>query len=442
MMKHSPSRKKMNPIRALAGTLIAAAALSIVGCASGPGFGVEQRGQTAKPPVKSSPENNTAAANPTQSQVQMLDEVTALKRELQRLQALVEEQQLRLDESERRNSEYYQQLQSQLDSQRAQVAQTVPAQPVGSGQQSNSAIGGSDNSETGQVNRGLNRQSVVETGQGTINSTVNNSVLTGTQTSPSQTNTSISTGNTGVDTQTSRADQIINAANANANATTTVQPNANANSATNSTTQPGAVDSEGESIIIGTTAGSIGETNVDPSQNQPAADPANPNDNLRVVTIPAANPDQPTTTVGRTLTRDSNNAGVVEQVPATQQAQRSYDAALELLKQSKFNEAIVAFEDMLALHGNSDLADDATFWVSEARYVSRDFAPALAGYQTVLQRFPSSERVPESLLKVGVIQAEMGATEEARQTYQQVMQRFPGSRVAVSAQSRLDKISN
>jgi tol-pal system protein YbgF len=94
----------------------------------------------------------------------------------------------------------------------------------------------------------------------------------------------------------------------------------------------------------------------------------------------------------------------------------------------------------LAQYPNGALADDAQYWIGEAMYVTRDFPGGLKAFQAVVQRFPESARVAEAMLKLGYIQYEMGAKEDARVTLTQVVNRFPGSRVSISAQTRLRKL--
>ncbi len=120
--------------------------------------------------------------------------------------------------------------------------------------------------------------------------------------------------------------------------------------------------------------------------------------------------------------------------------QQLYDEAFEKLKQSRYPEAIQGFRELLARFPNGALADDAHYWIAEAQYVTREFQSALAGFRTVSARYPDSPRAPEALLKVGYIQLEVGAREQARVTLNEVIARYPGSRVAVSAQTRLQRL--
>ena len=95
---------------------------------------------------------------------------------------------------------------------------------------------------------------------------------------------------------------------------------------------------------------------------------------------------------------------------------------------------------MISQFPNGALVDDAQYWIGEAYYVTRDFQNALDAFQAVVNRYPDSQRIPEALLKLGYVQAELGRNQEARRTLNQVISQYPGSRVAISAETRLSKI--
>jgi len=132
--------------------------------------------------------------------------------------------------------------------------------------------------------------------------------------------------------------------------------------------------------------------------------------------------------------------GPSQMAVASADEQAAYDGAFELLKQSRYNDAIIEFRNMISQFPNGALVDDAQYWIGEAYYVTRDFESALQAFQAVVNRYPDSQRVPEALLKLGYVQAELGRTAEARQTLNRVISQYPGSRVAISAETRLSKI--
>ncbi len=120
--------------------------------------------------------------------------------------------------------------------------------------------------------------------------------------------------------------------------------------------------------------------------------------------------------------------------------QNAYDEAFGLLRQSRYQDFILAAEQFVTDWPNSQLVDDIWYWMSEAHYVNREFESALSGFRAVVIRYPGSERVPEALLKTGYIQYDIGAYDEAAEIFRDVLARFPEHHVAISAQTRLRRI--
>lgn len=120
--------------------------------------------------------------------------------------------------------------------------------------------------------------------------------------------------------------------------------------------------------------------------------------------------------------------------------QQDYDAAFNLMRQGRFPDAIVAFRAFLSAHPNSNLADNAQYWIAQADYVMGNYAPALQEFQRVLTAYPNSAKAPDSLLKVGYLYYDMNRPEQARKTLQDVIKRYPNTESAKAAQDRLRKM--
>jgi TolA-binding protein len=65
-----------------------------------------------------------------------------------------------------------------------------------------------------------------------------------------------------------------------------------------------------------------------------------------------------------------------EQTPVASEGpsaeRKLYQAAFDLLKQRRYDDAIRAFQDQLARYPNGEYADNAIYWLGEASYVKRD----------------------------------------------------------------------
>ena len=118
----------------------------------------------------------------------------------------------------------------------------------------------------------------------------------------------------------------------------------------------------------------------------------------------------------------------------------AYDQAFDLLKESRYADAAVAFAQFIRRFPGSELTDDAWYWIGEARYVTREFDASLRAFETVINYFTGSPRVPASHLKIGYIQYDNGVYDKARKTLDYVLAEFPSHRVTVSAKARLKKM--
>jgi tol-pal system protein YbgF len=121
-------------------------------------------------------------------------------------------------------------------------------------------------------------------------------------------------------------------------------------------------------------------------------------------------------------------------------AEAEYQAAFNLMKDGKYEEAATALRDFHARYPEHDLAPNALYWLGEAQYVRRDYASALAAFESLMQQYPGARKAPDALLKVGYCQLELKQTGAARATLARVVQEFPDSAAAAEARTRLERI--
>lgn len=119
----------------------------------------------------------------------------------------------------------------------------------------------------------------------------------------------------------------------------------------------------------------------------------------------------------------------------------SYQTAFDLLKDSQYDRAITAFQSFLAAYPNSQLADNAQYWLGEAYYVNKQFPEALAAFQRMVETYPQSRKLPDALLKIGYCNYELKQYSAARDALSQVTTKFPDSPSGHLAQQRLDKMA-
>jgi tol-pal system protein YbgF len=118
----------------------------------------------------------------------------------------------------------------------------------------------------------------------------------------------------------------------------------------------------------------------------------------------------------------------------------AYQAALEMLRQGRYPQAEAGFRQFLADFPDSDLGDNAQYWLAETHYVNRDFETALAGFQAVLEKYPNSRKAPDALLKAGFCEYELQRWPAARASLEQVVRDYPDSTAARLAGQRLERM--
>lgn len=121
--------------------------------------------------------------------------------------------------------------------------------------------------------------------------------------------------------------------------------------------------------------------------------------------------------------------------------QASYQAALELLRQGRYAQAEEGFRKFLADFPQSELVDNAIYWLAETYYVNRDFDTALATFRQVLDEYPDSRKAPDALLKAGFCEYELEQIEAAQATLNNVVTQYPDSTAARLATQRLERIA-
>ena len=118
----------------------------------------------------------------------------------------------------------------------------------------------------------------------------------------------------------------------------------------------------------------------------------------------------------------------------------NYQVAFELLKEQRYEEAGLAFQQFLKAFPDSELADNAQYWLAESHYVTQGFEQALGEFGTVISKFPSSRKVPDALLKMGYCNYELKRWDAARAALQRVQAEFPETTAARLAGQRLQRM--
>ncbi len=120
----------------------------------------------------------------------------------------------------------------------------------------------------------------------------------------------------------------------------------------------------------------------------------------------------------------------------------NYQAAFELLKQGRYDQAAIALRQFMVAFPGSELSDNAQYWLAETHYVSQEYKKALPAFQQVIEKYPESRKIPDALLKIGYCNYEIKRFADAKKALSAVVARFPETTAARLASQRLTQMKN
>lgn len=134
---------------------------------------------------------------------------------------------------------------------------------------------------------------------------------------------------------------------------------------------------------------------------------------------------------------DGSNASDVD--AATQAA---YMDGFNKLKNGKYDAAIAAFKQFVAQHPHTSLTDNAWYWLGETYYVQQKLGQSEKAFDTVVNQFSDSSKVPSALYKIGLIKAAHNHSDNAKATWQRVVDQYPNSDAAGLAKKKLQSLGS
>jgi tol-pal system protein YbgF len=179
------------------------------------------------------------------------------------------------------------------------------------------------------------------------------------------------------------------------------------------------------------------ETGSKPAANTPVV-PAVP-----VVSVPATQqPASATTSNSAAVPRQGTirSGGNRNTIPVSDE-RAAYQKAFDMLKEGRYKMANTAFKDFIDRYPQSSYAGNSQYWLGESNYVTRQFDQAVIEFSTVLKKYPTSNKVPDAMLKLGYTYYELGRFAEARKMLEQLKKQDPSSTAARLAGKRLERMS-
>jgi len=117
-------------------------------------------------------------------------------------------------------------------------------------------------------------------------------------------------------------------------------------------------------------------------------------------------------------------------------AQSLYQQGYGALLQKDYANAEGAFRHLLDTYPSDPLAGDAQYWIGETYYVRGQYKNAADAFLSGYKRYKSSQKAPDSLLKLGMSLAELGQKDAACSTFAELKTKFPQAPEHVSDEAK------
>ena len=118
----------------------------------------------------------------------------------------------------------------------------------------------------------------------------------------------------------------------------------------------------------------------------------------------------------------------------------TYNAAYRDYQRGNFDLAIEGFREYLEGNATADLADNAAYWIGESLFSQKKYRDAIEQFDSVVTRYPKSDKVPGALLKKGYAYISIGERAQGVVQLQYVVHEHPKSQEASLARQRLRQL--
>jgi tol-pal system protein YbgF len=118
----------------------------------------------------------------------------------------------------------------------------------------------------------------------------------------------------------------------------------------------------------------------------------------------------------------------------------TYQNAFRDYQKGNYDLAISGFKEFIQKYPDSDLADNAAYWIGESLYSQKKYRESIAQFDSVVNDFPKSEKVPSALLKKGYAYISLGEKAQGIVQLQYVVHEHPKSSEAAKAREELKKL--
>ncbi len=117
-----------------------------------------------------------------------------------------------------------------------------------------------------------------------------------------------------------------------------------------------------------------------------------------------------------------------------------YKDAYETYHKGDLEGARRKFETFLKQYPNTELSDNAQFWIGETYYLRKDYERAILEYEKAIVKYPEGDKIPAALFKQALAFLELGDKTNAKNLLKRVIEKYPQSDQAEAAKKKLETI--
>lgn len=119
---------------------------------------------------------------------------------------------------------------------------------------------------------------------------------------------------------------------------------------------------------------------------------------------------------------------------------QTYQAAYRDYQRGNYDLAIDGFREFVNDNPASDLADNAAYWIGESLFSQKKYREAIAQFDSVVTKYPKSDKVPGALLKKGYAYININERAQGVVQLQYVLHEHPQSQEASLARQKLKQL--
>jgi len=131
-------------------------------------------------------------------------------------------------------------------------------------------------------------------------------------------------------------------------------------------------------------------------------------------------------------------AGPVAPNPQAPAPRELYTQAYADYARGNYDLAIQEYSDYLRNYPDTDLSDNAQYWIGECQYSKQKYPEAIEAWDELLRQYPSSDKIPDARFKKGMALERLGRRSQALLEYRFVAERFPNSEAGRKAREKLN----